>query len=245
MSKYKTLAAFVLLGLIVAGCRSTDRRDSSWKEQLSANLAVLGAQNWIVIAEASYPAYTGNGVRTIVADGTADEIFSEVLNTMEAEGHVQPRIMVCSELRSVDEDYAPGVRKFRNNLYKLLPGRQHFELPSRIINGQVENAAQKFNLLVIKTKTHLPYSNIFITLDSGYWNSESETNLRSKLEGDLQPIHIHTEEPPAIDSLPTLPKSNTTPTPAAPSPSPSDKPVALPTPDLPSHLPGSDACLMA
>lgn len=37
-------------------------------------------------------------------------------------------------------------------------------------------------MLVIKTKTSLPYSNIYIELDSGYWNSESETALRKSLE---------------------------------------------------------------
>ena len=96
--------------------------------------------------------------------------------------HVVPRIMISSELRSVTEDYAPGIKRYRNNINKMLPGRQHFELMSRTINSLIEDAAKQFNVLVIKTKTSLPYSNIYIELDSGYWNSESETALRKSLE---------------------------------------------------------------
>ena len=74
------------------------------------------------------------------------------------------------------------LKSARNNINKMLPGRQHFELMSRTINSLIEDAARQFNVLVIKTKTSLPYSNIYIELDSGYWNSESETVLRKSLE---------------------------------------------------------------
>ena len=106
----------------------------------------------------------------------------DVLNMLEEEAHVVPRIMISSELRSITEDYAPGIKRYRNNINKMLPGRQHFELMSRTINSLIEDAARQFNVLVIKTKTSLPYSNIYIELDSGYWNSESETVLRKSLE---------------------------------------------------------------
>ncbi|MFQ7535205.1 MAG: hypothetical protein ACLRPT_08870 [Akkermansia muciniphila] len=114
----------------------------------------------------------------MVSDKTSDEVFLDVLNMLEEEAHVVPRIMISSELRSVTEDYAPGIKRYRNNINKMLPGRQHFELMSRTINSLIEDAARQFNVLVIKTKTSLPYSNIYIELDSGYWNSESETVLR-------------------------------------------------------------------
>lgn len=118
----------------------------------------------------------------MVSDKTSDEVLLDVLNMLEEEAHVVPRIMISSELRSVTEDYAPGIKRYRNNINKMLPGRQHFELMSRTINSLIEDAARQFNVLVIKTKTSLPYSNIYIELDSGYWNSESETVLRKSLE---------------------------------------------------------------
>lgn len=167
---------------LLSGCQEANPAEQEWKDQLYKNLAIVGARNWIVIAESSFPAYTGAGIRTMVSDKTSDEVLLEVLNMLEEEAHVVPRIMVSSELRSVTEDYAPGVKRYRHNIDKMLPGRQHFELMSRTINSLIEDAAKQFNVLVIKTKTSLPYSNIYIELDSGYWNSESETALRKSLE---------------------------------------------------------------
>lgn len=167
---------------LLSGCQDANPAEREWKEQLYKNLAIVGARNWIVIAESSFPAYTGTGIRTMVSDKTSDEVLLDVLNMLEEEAHVVPRIMISSELRSVTEDYAPGIKRYRNNINKMLPGRQHFELMSRTINSLIEDAARQFNVLVIKTKTSLPYSNIYIELDSGYWDSESETVLRKSLE---------------------------------------------------------------
>ena len=167
---------------LLSGCQDANPAEREWKEQLYKNLAIVGARNWIVIAESSFPAYTGAGIKTMVSDKTSDEVLLDVLNMLEEEAHVVPRIMISSELRSVTEDYAPGIKRYRNNINKMLPGRQHFELMSRTINSLIEDAAKQFNVLVIKTKTSLPYSNIYIELDSGYWNSESETALRKSLE---------------------------------------------------------------
>ena len=166
----------------LSGCQDANPAEREWKEQLYKNLAIVGARNWIVIAESSFPAYTGTGIRTMVSDKTSDEVLLDVLNMLEEEAHVVPRIMISSELRSITEDYAPGIKRYRNNINKMLPGRQHFELMSRTINSLIEDAARQFNVLVIKTKTSLPYSNIYIELDSGYWDSESETVLRKSLE---------------------------------------------------------------
>ena len=153
---------------LLSGCQDANPAEREWKEQLYKNLAIVGARNWIVIAESSFPAYTGTGIRTMVSDKTSDEVLLDVLNMLEEEAHVVPRIMISSELRSITEDYAPGIKRYRNNINKMLPGRQHFELMSRTINSLIEDAARQFNVLVIKTKTSLPYSNIYIELDSGY-----------------------------------------------------------------------------
>ena len=147
---------------LLSGCQDANPAEREWKDQLYKNLAIVGARNWIVIAESSFPAYTGAGIKTMVSDKTSDEVLLDVLNMLEEEAHVVPRIMISSELRSVTEDYAPGIKRYRNNINKMLPGRQHFELMSRTINSLIEDAAKQFNVLVIKTKTSLPYSNIYI-----------------------------------------------------------------------------------
>ena len=126
---------------LLSGCQDANPAEREWKDQLYKNLAIVGARNWIVIAESSFPAYTGTGIRTMVSDKTSDEVFLDVLNMLEEEAHVVPRIMISSELRSVTEDYAPGIKRYRNNINKMLPGRQHFELMSRTINSLIEDAA--------------------------------------------------------------------------------------------------------
>lgn len=181
MIRFASILSVCFISLL-GSCQNANPAEQEWKDQLYKNLALVGARNWIVIAEASFPAYTGPGIKTMVSDKKSDEVLLEVLDILEEEAHVLPRIMISSELRSVTEDYAPGIKRYRNNINKMLPGRQHFELMSRTINSLIEDASKQFNVLVIKTKTALPYSNIYIELDSGYWNSESETALRKKLE---------------------------------------------------------------
>ena len=239
---------------LLSGCQDANPAEREWKEQLYKNLAIVGARNWIVIAESSFPAYTGTGIRTMVSDKTSDEVLLDVLNMLEEEAHVVPRIMISSELRSITEDYAPGIKRYRNNINKMLPGRQHFELMSRTINSLIEDAARQFNVLVIKTKTSLPYSNIYIELDSGYWNSESETVLRKSLEArdaanrraaqdrvldvPLVPGAAPAPQAPAshADNLPELPRENRQP--ASPS---GDKAPGVPPPPIRDPLGGKTA----
>ena len=85
---------------LLSGCQDANPAEREWKEQLYKNLAIVGARNWIVIAESSFPAYTGTGIRTMVSDKTSDEVLLDVLNMLEEEAHVVPRIMIsCAALR--------------------------------------------------------------------------------------------------------------------------------------------------
>ena len=68
---------------LLSGCQDANPAEREWKDQLYKNLAIVGARNWIVIAESSFPAYTGTGIRTMVSDKTSDEVFLDVLNMLE------------------------------------------------------------------------------------------------------------------------------------------------------------------
>ena len=202
------------------------------RNQIAENVTPLGARNWIVIAEASYPVYAGTGVQTVTVDASSDAVFMEVLDILEAEGKLIPRIWICKELDAVTEDYAPGIRKYRQSIGKLIPGRFHYSLPNRIINGQVEDAIKQFRVLVIKTNTTLPYSNICIELDSGYWSADSEAELRDrieKLDGPKPPITAPVL--PAVQPAPVLPAPGQSTPAAAPAPAPAP---AAPSPQAPA-----------
>lgn len=222
--------------------------DSKLAEQLAANVAPLGARNWIVIAESSFPVYAGAGVETINVDAPSDVVFMEVLDILESEGRLQPRIWVSSELDAVTEDYAPGVRKFRRSLGKLLPGRFHYRLANHIINKQVEAAIKTFRVLVVKTSTSLPYSNICIELDSGYWNADSEAELRSRIEKVRQDEERENAVPtvhpvPAVPSVPQLPAPAAAPaTGSSPAlPAPKAAPASVPAVSIPAPAPAPRA----
>lgn len=227
MDQLKTALIFLATSLILSSCAtSVTPEENAWRDQLRTNLATLGARNWIVIAESSFPSYTGAGVSTMTTSQSSPEIFLQVLDSLERGGYVQPRIMVASELSGIEESYAPGIKRYRSQINNLLPGRMHFELPARIINGQIEDAIKQFKVLVIKTSTTLPYSNIYIELDSGYWNTDAETALRTKLEGsppapapktpeDIQATPVSIPQPPLqqdqtppTNDLPELPREN-------------------------------------
>jgi hypothetical protein len=45
----------------------------------------------------------------------------------------------------------------------------------------MEDANRSFDVLVIRTPTALPYSSVFLELQPGYWDVDSETRLREKI----------------------------------------------------------------
>ena len=45
----------------------------------------------------------------------------------------------------------------------------------------LEDASESFNVLVIRTPTALPYTSVFIELQPGYWDAESEARLRERI----------------------------------------------------------------
>lgn len=153
-----------------------------WQEEVNRELRVLGERNWIVIAEPSFSSLSGAGARTVIADEDSTEILYYVLETLDAQSHANPKIQIPLELAYVDDDYAPGVSKFRKKLDKLLLGRNTLEARHETLRTLMMDASKNYTVLVIKSSTALPFSNIFIELDSGYWNSESQSHLRDKMK---------------------------------------------------------------
>ena len=49
----------------------------------------------------------------------------------------------------------------------------------------------KYAVLVLKTKSALPYSSVFIELDSGYWDRDSEDKMRREMTSAQLKIQSH------------------------------------------------------
>jgi L-fucose mutarotase/ribose pyranase (RbsD/FucU family) len=154
---------------------------ADWKQTLEESLPLLGHRNWIVIADSAYPWQTSPGVRTIHTSATQEEVTRAVLQALAATKHVKPTIYIDRELEFVSEKDAPGVTAYRNQLTKILAGSDMTNLPHEEIIAKLDEAGKTFHVLLLKTNMTIPYTSVFLQLECGYWNAESEKRLRASM----------------------------------------------------------------
>lgn len=177
------------LGLLVGstcfvaltGCVSP-QASKPWTGSLRHELSYLGARNWVVIAEAAYPIQSRRGLRVLQLDADIPEVLDGVERLIEEKHHVKPRVYVSAELESVPYDYAPGVKNYKKTLNEALHGRETVSLDHSMLRRLLGDATKSYRVLVIKTRTAIPYSSVYIELGSGYWDAESEAALRTSME---------------------------------------------------------------
>jgi D-ribose pyranose/furanose isomerase RbsD len=167
--------------VLMSGCGMMPQ-GGGWRDALMAHTSQLGYRNWIVVAEASFPAHSRPGVRQITANDEIPAVVDEVLKTLEQTEHVTPHIFVAREMQAVENDYAPGIDEFRKQLAGALRSRETTQLEQQSLMTLMEDANKSFEVLVIRTNTALPYTSVFMELQPGYWNSDSESRLREQLE---------------------------------------------------------------
>lgn len=179
---------FPVLSLLLTQCNTwinggnAANLETDWHNELNHELKVLGARNWIVVAEPSFASLSAKGAKTIVTDEPSTEVLSYIFDTLESYSHTNPTVYKSLELDFVGEDYAPGIKSFRKQLNSVLVGRNTQEAQHETLRRLVMDAAKNYNVLIVKTSTALPFSNIYIELDSGYWSTVEETALRQKME---------------------------------------------------------------
>ena len=175
----KGLPLLLLPLLLLVGCASSNQKvPPSWGGVVSREVNALGSGNWIVIAESSFPVVSRRGVRTVVVDTEIPELVDYVVNELEKSETVTPSFSTARELPFVKNDRAPGIDEFRKLLRESLHGHEVRQMDNRSLTLLTHSDAAKYAVLVFKTKSALPYSSVFIELDSGYWDRKSEDNLR-------------------------------------------------------------------
>ncbi len=178
----KGLPLLFLPTLLLVGCSSsTQKAPPPWAGVVSREVNALGIQNWIIISESSFPVVSNRGVRTVVVDTEIPELVDYVVNEFEKSETVIPSFSTARELPFVKNDRAPGIDEFRKLLKEALHGHEVRQMDHRSLTMLAQSDATKYAVLVLKTKTTLPYSSVFIELDSGYWDRESEDNLRKDM----------------------------------------------------------------
>jgi hypothetical protein len=153
-----------------------------WELELDRRLPLFGHRNWIVIADAAYPAQSRSGIETIVSGAQQIPVVEMLLDRIAACTHIRANIYTDAELDWIEERDAPGITEYRRQLRTLLDGAQVHQLPHEQVIAKLDQCAQIFQVLIIKTELTLPYTSVFIELDCGYWNAEAENRLRRAMK---------------------------------------------------------------
>lgn len=172
-----------LLAVILSGC-SPLSNGTDWRGSVNHQVSQLGYQNWIVITEASFPSRNRPGFRQVTADAEVPDVVDYVLNALEETQHVRPRMFITRELRSVENDFAPGIDEMRKRIITSLHGYEPTELDQHSLITLIDSANRDYEVLVIRTPTALPYTSVFMELQPGYWDAESEDRLRVRIENE-------------------------------------------------------------
>ncbi len=170
------------LGLLLTFLATAVMGESAWERKLHHELPLLGHRNWIVVADSAYPLQTAPGIETIYANEDQVQVVIKVLEELARAKHVKPIIYTDAELKHVPEKNAPGIGAYRKALDRTLGDRRQEALPHEQIISKLDEAGKTFKVLLIKTPLALPYTSVFFQLDCGYWNADSEKELRSAIK---------------------------------------------------------------
>ncbi len=152
-----------------------------WKSQLSATLPLFGHRNWIVVADSAYPAQSSPGIETIVSGADQLHVVRHVVDAISSCAHIRANVYADNELEYVPEIDAPGISDYRRGLEVVLHGARVGFIPHNQIIAKLDQSAQLFRILIIKTEMTIPYTSVFFELDCGYWNAEAEQRLRESI----------------------------------------------------------------
>ncbi len=154
-------------------------------EELEELMPLLGHRNWIAVTDMAFPALASEGVETFWSDDELLEAVDSLLETLSDQPHIRPIVWLDEELDFVEEGWAPGITEFRRALQQRLHGLTVHKLPHEQIIAKLNEAAQQFRVIIVKTNTCLPYTSVFLELDCAYWDEEREQKLRDKMKGNL------------------------------------------------------------
>jgi len=153
----------------------------TWLDNVDQEVHKLGSFNWVIVADPAFPALSRSGVITVTTPVSTSEALYGVLQSIDSHSHVRPRIHLIREASGISEEDTPGINRYRAERDYILNERETVTLTNKALNLLITDARKNYRILVIKTTTMLPYSSIFMELESGYWDGDSETALRKRL----------------------------------------------------------------
>ncbi len=158
--------------------------NSNWKEELNDQLKLHGHRNWILVVDAAYPYQSNPAIKTVVTEAEHLDVVEEVLDAVKNANHVFPEIYLDKELDYVPNNDARGINSYRRKLDRLLKKEKVEKVLHEEMITRIDEAAEVFHILVLKTNFTLPYTSVFINLNCGYWNNDQERMLRELMNED-------------------------------------------------------------
>lgn len=152
--------------------------NTNWKGALNKQLQLHGHRNWVLVVDAAYPYQSNPAIKTVVTGAKHIDVIKELLNKVKSAPHIFPEVYLDKELDYVPEKEAPGIENYRNQLKLLLKGEKVEKVLHEEMIERIDEAAETFHILVLKTNFTLPYTSVFINLNCGYWTTEQEKKLR-------------------------------------------------------------------
>jgi hypothetical protein len=152
-----------------------------WTSLVAERIPLYGHRNWIVIADSAYPAQSKDGIETVVANASQEEVLRGVMGQLADAKHVTPIIYTDQELGFLDDEDAPGVAAYRESLAEILTGKTVQSLAHEKLIAKLDEVSKTFRVLIIKTNMTIPYTSVFLQLDCAYWGPDAEKKLREKM----------------------------------------------------------------
>jgi D-ribose pyranose/furanose isomerase RbsD len=156
------------------------KKTAAWEQRLAELLPLYGHRNWIVVADSAYPAQSRPGIETVFTGCDQLTAVRKVYDAITESTHIRANIFVDQELAAVAEHDAAGVLDYRGHLERLL-GPSVRVVPHEQVIAGLDEAAQVFRVLILKTTMTIPYTSVFFQLDCGYWSADAEKRLRKEL----------------------------------------------------------------
>jgi D-ribose pyranose/furanose isomerase RbsD len=159
----------------------TSENVDSWELQFEQLLPLWGHRNWIVIADAAYPAQSSPSIETLATGANHLHVLQKVLEAIARSGHVRANTYIDAELEFVPEQDAPGVTEYRQEVRRLANAQGIQTIAHEQLITRLDASSRLYRVLVLKTALTIPYTSVFLELDCGYWSREAEERLRDTL----------------------------------------------------------------
>jgi L-fucose mutarotase/ribose pyranase (RbsD/FucU family) len=150
---------------------------TDWRSVASECLQRFGHRNWLVVADAAYPAQSAPQITTLPTGEDHLAVLRWILDAIAAHPALDANIYLDTELDALTDQRCPGIEPLRREITAALPQPAQFVLHDDLI-ARLQQDAEQFQVLVLKSTALIPYVSVFLHLQCGYWSPERDQAFR-------------------------------------------------------------------